>query len=208
MDEPAMIGYLYLFGAFATFALLAVAAGVLAWASRDRWIGRAGRKAVMAGGAFRSAEVTTDPRRQHRRWLVLATAVLTLGWAIVTFFFFAPAGAIGSLLLGVADIASRDGRGFWLALGAASLNAIPLTIAMVVSALLLVQRSEQASKVGVGAAIYSATHHGALIVLGLLYAAFSRLDEELAWFTVIAASPGLLLAAMTAASALLTRRDV
>lgn len=208
MDEPEAIGYLYLLAAFAVFVVLAIAAGVLAWVSKDRWMGATGRRVVAAGGAFRATEVTTDPKRQHRRWLVLATAVLSMGWAILTFFFFAPAGAIGSLLMGVVDIASRDGRGFWLALGVAAIDAIPLTIALVVSSLLLVQRSELGSRVGIGTAIYSATHHGALIVLGILYAVFSDLGEGLAQLTAVAAAPGLLLAGMTATSALLARRDV
>ncbi|MEZ4337868.1 MAG: hypothetical protein R3B82_14715 [Sandaracinaceae bacterium] len=208
MNEPETIAYLYLLAAFGVFAVLAAAAGILAWVSNDRWMGATGRRVIQAGGAFRATEVTTDPKQQHRRWLVLGTAVLSMGWAILTFFFFAPAGALGSLIMGVFDIASRDGRGFWLALGAASIDAIPLTIALVISSLLLVQRSEQASKVGMGTAIYSAIHHGALVVVGILYAAFSNLEEGLAVFTVVAAVPGLLLAGLTATSALLARRDV
>lgn len=204
------IALLYLLTALSALVVLVICACAAAWATRDRWMGRSGRRAV-AAGAFRSAVVTTDRERQHRRWLVLATAILSLGWAILTFFFFAPAGAIGGLFLGLVELGTgQDDRFFWLSLGAASLSALPLTIAIVVSALLLVQRSEEAPRIGAGTAIYSAVHHGALVLLGLGYAVLApgpSLDG-LAEFTAAAAAPGLLLAAMMATSALLARRDV
>lgn len=203
-----MIFALYVIGALVMFLALTGAAAAIAWTARDRWVGEPGKRAV-AGGAFRSAVVSTSPRRQARGWFVLGTAVLGIAWAILTFFFFAPAGAIGGLFVGVAELGAGDlERGFWLTLGFASLSAVPLTIALVVNGLVMVQRSDSASRVGMGTAAYTALHHGVLVAVGIAYTFGPDVSNEVAPFTAIAAAPGLVLAAMIAASALLARQDV
>ncbi|MCB9595846.1 MAG: hypothetical protein H6719_24205 [Sandaracinaceae bacterium] len=203
-----MIFGFYMLAALTLFVALTGAATAIAWTARDRWIGEPGKRAV-AGGAFRSAVVSTSPRRQGRAWFVLGTAVLGIAWAILTFFFFAPAGALGGFLIGVGELgnAGHD-RGFWLTLAFASISAIPLTVALVANGLVMVQRSDHASRVGMGTAAYAALHHGVLVAVGILYSFGDDVGDGLAPFTAIAASPGLVLAAMIAASALLARRDV
>lgn len=203
MDE---IGTAYLVMVGTLFLLLAGAVAATAWRTHDRWLGAAGRRLV-PGGAFRSAGVTTPPRRQLRRFVVLSVAGLMIAWSFVTFFFFAPAGALASLM-SISGAFAGSGGWFYGVLWLASLDALPLTILTIAAAFLLVSRSDQAARLGTYAAIWGAVHHAALIALGLGFSLSTPFGEEAGAFTAVAAALGLALSALSATAALLTRRDV
>ncbi|MBX3275392.1 MAG: hypothetical protein KF729_34315 [Sandaracinaceae bacterium] len=203
MDE---IGTAYLVMVGTLSLLLAGAAVATAWMTHERWLGAPGRR-LLQGGAFRSAGVTTPPRRQVRRFVVLGAAGLMIAWSLLTFFFFAPAGMLAALVATAGELGVTRAW-FWRVLGVAALDALPLTILTIAAAFLLVSRSDQAARLGTYAAIWGAVHHAALIALGLGYELSSSVGEGLGVFTAVAAALGLALSALSATAALLTRRDV
>ena len=200
------LGAVYVVMVGVLFLMLAGAAIATAWVTHERWLGPPGRRFVQ-GGAFRSAGVTSPPRRQLRRFVVLGAAGLMIAWSLVTFFFFAPAGGLAALM-GVSGAFGTTKSWFWTMLGLAALDALPLTILTVAAAFLLVSRNDQAARLGTIAAIWGAAHHAALIAFGLGYELTTAFAEGLGVFTAVAAALGLALSALSATAALLTRRDV
>jgi len=198
------IGLFYVTLAIATVAALLVGVGGIAWSSRDRWFGPAGT-AVVGGGAFRTAPISTAPRRQARRWVVLAVAVLSVLWAALTLFAFIPAGALAGLLGLIGSGEGDADSGLWIGLGLAALAGLPVVLSLVLNALLAVRRDERAPRLGYATATLVALHHAMLVIVGLCTLGGSL--EEIGTFTAIAASPGLALASLIALGAHLAGRE-
>lgn len=183
--------------------LLVVLGGIVAalvLGTRRRWMAK-GAPVEVAGGAFRGAQVTSDPRPQRRRWIVAAISLTTILWAIVTILL-ALGGALGALIGMDRDTV----KWFWTAVGLAALDGIPLAIALITGAVLLARRTPSAVKVGAVSGIWSLAHHGLLLGASILLV-FRPHERELALTTGILSFIGALQAASILASARLARLD-
>lgn len=176
---------------------------LLARQYRDRWVAaplpRAGGE-----GAFRSAPITPDLRRQRRRYFVLATAIVTVLWATATLFLLVPAGALGSLM-GLTPY--EPNRWFWLGIGLATLDGIPLSIVLLSASMAILKRTAQTLRLALVGALWSLAHHLVLVGLSLALVALGR-EEEMAMLTVLTAGAGAVLAACSLVAHHLAREDL
>jgi MFS family permease len=171
----------------------------LAVRHKDRWLVAGG--AEPAGeGAFRAGTVTRNPRLARRRFFVMAVAVLNVVCAGVTLFLLVPAGVLGTLLA-----TNSPSPWFWVGIGLAALDGVPVSILLAVAAFLLAQRTPRATLLNAIAAIWSAVHHGAVASLGIAFALTGGREADMGWGSAVIAGVGLAHAMLVGLAAVLAR---
>lgn len=192
---------------FATGVLATmVAVIVVAYRSRDRWLTR-GDKVAVGHGEYRSGLATADPRLRKRRFFVIAIAVTNIPIAAITLFLLVPAGLLAALF-GL-DL-NEQHSWYWISLGIAALDGIPVAVLMAVAAFTVVRRSERTVMVNALSAVWSVAHHGAIMAAGVVF----RLEQREAYgagdvgtFAAVVAGVGLLHAIGCVVAAFLARPE-
>lgn len=182
-------------------ALLSGAVIYFAVRHEDRWM-VAGGALELGEGAFRAGPATKDPRLARRRFFVVTVAVLNVVWAAATSCLLVPAGALGALLA-----TNSPSPWFWVGIGLAALDGLPVSLLLGAAAFTLAARKPRATLVNALAGIWSGLHHGAVAVLGIAFAMTGGREADMGWWSAVIAGVGLAHAVLVGAAASLAERQ-